>query len=314
MKYKILKSASISFAAIIMLVMSGCLKKNDATFTDFTTTKDFVILQNAGLSNFGATAFNRGSDTVRLLVRVDLASASNSSSPTTVTLGVDNAAITSYNAANPNAGYVVLPSANFKLLSNTLTIPAGQHYAETTLEVYTKGLNPATSYMAPISIVDASGKSLSSNLNTILFHTIGNPLAGVYKRDFYRYNGTVDTTGAPNSTVTIGTVLSVSPTGPTTLLFPDQYMQTFVDPPNGISLSFTNNNGLLSNFTAFLDAATKANLAAGGFKINIAPVLVKAIIVGNAANGYAGSTFRFYMSLINSGGNTRTLIDNFVKQ
>jgi hypothetical protein len=47
--------------------------------------------------------------------------------------------------------------------------------------------------MAPISIVDASGKGLSANLNTVYFHTIGNPLAGQYSYDFYRWN-VADTT------------------------------------------------------------------------------------------------------------------------
>jgi len=313
MTYKFLKTAIFSLSALALIVISSCTKSLPNR-TDFSQTSDFVILQSGGLTNFGGVAFNRGSDTVNLTVRVDLASATNSSSPTIVKIGVDNAAITSYNAANPNPGYIALPAANFKLLSSTLTIPAGEHYAETTLQVYTQGLNPATSYMTPISIVDASGKSLSSNLNTIYFHTIGNPLAGVYIRDFYRRNGTVDTTAAPNSTVTLGQVLSVSPTGPTTLLFPDSYMTTFVDPPNGISLDFTNNAGVLGNFTASLNATTKANLAAGGFTINVAPVLVNATIRGNAANGYAGSTFRFYMSLINSSGGIRTLIDSFTKQ
>jgi hypothetical protein len=315
MTYKFLKTAIFSVSALALIVISSCTKSLPGR-TDFTQTSDFVILQNGGLTNFGAVAYNRGSDTVLLTVRVDLASATNPAAPVTVNLVLDNAAITTYNTTHPAPApqYVAIPAGNFKLLTTTLTIPAGQHYAETTLQVYTKGLNPATSYMTAISITDASGKSLSSNLNTLYFHTIGNPLAGVYIRDFYRRNSTTDTTGAPNSTVTLGEVLSVSPTGPTTLLFPESYMTTFVDPPNGISLDFTNNGGVLSNFTASLNTATLTNLANGGFTIGVAPVLVNATLRGNAANGYAGSTFRFYMSLVNSSGGIRTLIDSFTKQ
>jgi hypothetical protein len=272
-----------------------------------------VLLQNAGYANFSATSFNRGSDTVRFTIRVDVASATVPTSPTTVKIAVDPNAINTYNAANPQPGYIAVPAANFKLLSNTLTVPAGSHYAETTLEIYTKGLDPALSYMVPISITDASGKTLSSNQNTAFFHSIGNPLAGVYKWDFHRYNGT-DTTAALGGGSFNGQLVSVSPTGPTSLNLPESYMQTFVDPGAGITLSFTNNAGVFSNFTVSLTDALKAEIAAGGFTIATAPVLLGYNIVGNSSTKYAGSTFRTYMVLINSSGGTRSLIDNFVKQ
>ena len=112
-----------------------------------------------------------------------MASVSNPSSPLTVRIAVDPVAITIYNAAN-SSNDVALPASNFLLLTTTSTLPGGQHYAQTTLQVYTKGLDPATSYMTPISITDASGKQLSSNLNTLYFYTIGNPLAGSYQWDY----------------------------------------------------------------------------------------------------------------------------------
>ena len=310
MNYKFL---SVLTSGFLLLMMAGCVKPNDATFTDFSTTGDVVILQSAGLSNFGAASFNRGSDTVRFTVRVDLASASLPSSATTVGIAVDNAAITSYNTANPSPGYIVLPSANYKLLNSSLTIPAGQHYAETTLEIYTKGLDPSVSYMLPVSIQNAGGKKLSSNLNTVYYHSIGNPLAGTYTWDFTRFNSP-DTTAAPGAGSFTGQTVSVSPLGATTLLLPESYMQTFVSSSAGISLSFTNNAGVLSNFSVSLSDQVKADIAAGGFTLATAPVLVGYNIVGNASTKYKGSTFRTYMVLINSSGGTRSLIDNFVKQ
>ena len=315
MTYKFLKTSIFSVSAIVMLVISSCTKPREGR-TDFSNTSGGVVLFNGGLSNFALTAYTRGSDTVNLVVRVDLASDGNPSSPTPVTIAIDNAAIATYNAANPQPGYVSLPAANVKLLTTTLTIPAGEHYATTTLQIYTKGLDPAVSYMTPISITDASGKNLSSNLNTIYYHTIGNPLAGPYNWTFRRWSGTSDTTMPNNSTTFIDRPTSISPIGPTQLGFPESYINTFVDPAAVITLEFTNNAGVLSNFTGFLAQKyqDEVNDPAGfGGTLVTSSVLVGYQLVGNASTKYAGSTFRFYTSLKNSAGGIRTLIDNFVK-
>lgn len=312
MNYKFLKLSL--YIGAVLSIFAACVKPHDATFTDFSKTGDLVIMQNAGLSNYTATSFSRGSDTIKLTVRVDLASKEIPTSPTTVKLAVDNAAITSYNAANPQPGYVILPSANFKLVSNTLTIPAGSHYAETILEVYTKGLDPAVSYMVPISITDAGGKALSSNANTAYWHSIGNPLAGTYNWSFYRWNGTTDTTTPPNSTVFTDQPTAISPLGPSTLLFPESYINTFVDPSDGITLNFTNTNGTFSNFVATFSNTLKDEITAGGFTLVKGPLLVGYSIVGDASTKYKGSHFRFYTELLNSTPAKRTVIDDFVKQ
>ncbi|HWJ92086.1 MAG TPA: hypothetical protein VNR87_13290, partial [Flavisolibacter sp.] len=149
--------------------------------------------------------------------------------------------------------------------------------------------------------------------NTVYYHSIGNPLAGTYTWDFTRFNSP-DTTAAPGAGSFTGQTVSVSPLGATTLLLPESYMQTFVSSSAGISLSFTNNAGVLSNFSVSLSDQVKADIAAGGFTLATAPVLVGYNIVGNASTKYKGSTFRTYMVLINSSGGTRSLIDNFVKQ
>lgn len=316
MTYKFLKTAIFSISALAMIVISSCTKPLPGR-TDFTTVnQEFVILQKSGFANFATTAYNRGSDTVNLDVIVDLASSANPSASTTVNIKYDPAAIATYNTANPLPGYVALPAANFKLLATMLTIPAGQHYAQTTLQIYTKGLDPAVNYMTPISLVDASGKLLSSNLNTTFYHTIGNPLAGPYSWDFYRRNGTSDTSAAPNSTVTLGQLVNISPSGPTTLLFPEGYLNVFVDASPLISLSFTNTGGVFSNFTGFLEDKIKNEItdpAGFGGSIITSTVLVGYNIVGNAGTKYAGSSFRFYTSIKNSGGGIRTLVDNFTK-
>lgn len=314
MNIKRIKRLTFAIPVALLFLLTGCLKEHDG-FIDFTQTQDFVILTGAGLSNFKASNVIMASDTVRKTITVDLASANNDNGPVTVTVGLDpNAAsiITSYNTAN-SADYQLMPSNAYKLTSTQVTVPAGQHYATTTLEIYQSKLDPAISYMVPISITNGGGKNLSSNQNTIYYNVVGNPLGGNYTQNFYRFNGTTDTTGAPSSGYEGHTSL-VIPVTKTSVLLPEDYLKTFVGSTAGVTLSFTNTNGTLSNFSVSLDAATTQGLKDGGFTVTTPPKLVSYQIVGNASTKYAGSTFRIYMSLINSSGATRTVIDNFVKQ
>ena len=253
----------------------------------------------------------------RLLTRlkkitVDLASKDNSNGELAVTVGVDAAAITAYNAAN-GTKFQPFPTGSYKLTSSKITVPAGQHYGSTTLEIYQNKLDPTVSYMIPISITDGGGKQLSSNQNTIYYNVIGNPLAGLYTWDFSRFNS-ADTTGALGAGSFTGQTTSPVPSSATTLILPDSYLQTFADPAAGVALSFTDNSGTLSNFSVAFDQFTKDALSAASFSIAVNPKLVSYTLKGNAANHYAGSTFRIYFSLINSTGGTRTMVDNYVKQ
>jgi len=215
MLYRILNIKTVISSALLLVLMSGCVKPNDATFTDFSQISDLVILRNAGISNFKASNIQVNTtspDTLKYTVTVDLAAANASSSPVTVTLGVDDSKRTAYNAAN-GTNYQPFASNMYKLQNTTVTIPAGQHYASTTLEVYQNKFDPSKSFMLPLSITDASGKGLSSNQNTIYFNVIGNPLAGPYTvvGTRYNYNGTINYTGGPIPPGYVSTATSPSP-------------------------------------------------------------------------------------------------------
>lgn len=314
MNTKFLNKAIISIPAFLLILLGGCVKTHDG-FVDFTKTSDFVILTGAGTGNFKASNIlvnTSSTDTLKKTITVNLASKDNSNGEVAVTVGVDAAAIAAYNAAN-GTKYQPFPAGSYKLTNTKVTVPAGQHYGTTTLEIYQNKLDPTVSYMIPISITDGGGKQLSSNQNTIYYNVIGNPLAGLYTWDFSRFNS-ADTSGALGAGSFTGQTTSPVPSGPTTLILPDSYLQTFADPAAGVALSFTDNAGTLSNFSVAFDQFTKDALAAASFSIAVNPKLVSYTIKGNAANHYAGSTFRIYFSLINSTGGTRTLIDNYVKQ
>jgi len=317
MKYSLIKLKVLLVVSFLMMVTS-CVKER-AGFTDLTQTSDMVILTGAGTANFKASNIlvnTSSTDTVKKTVMAVLASNNSSNGSVTVTLGVDNAAIAAYNAAN-GTNFQAFPANAFKFVSNTITINGGlEHTGTTTVWIFQNKLDPTVSYMLPVAITDGGGKGLSSNQNIIYYNIIGNLLAGNYKQDFFRWNSTgavpADTTTAPNSTVFTDEPIVVGPISATTVLLPEDYLETFVGV--GVNLSFTNTNGVVSNPVVSLDAASQAAIAAGGFTFLTQPKLVGYTLVGNASTKYAGSIFRIYMVIVNSGGNARTTINNFVKQ
>lgn len=304
----------ITATFVLLATLNSCVKDRNPSATDFSHLQDHLDIVNSGLTNFGTASvgFNNGDTTTETLI-VNLASVNLPSSPVSVTLGVDSSKIAIYNAAN-GTSYVPLPSNSYSIGSTSLTIPAGQQYAQTTVKFYNTHLDPSVSYMLPISITGGSGKLLTGNLNTMYYHIIGNPLAGIYLQDFSRWNGTTDTTTAPNSTVFTGQSVVVSPISGNSLLLPESYIQTFVGATAGATLSFTNNSGTLSDFAVSLDDGTKAGLTAGGFSVVTPPTLVAFKLVGDQSTHYAGTTIRIFTVLKNSTPAIRTLIDQFVKQ
>ncbi len=301
---------------LLLSTMNSCVKNRNDLETDFSKLQDFVILQSAGLGNFASAGFQvtpDSPDTQRFDIIVTLASKNVAQSDIKVTLGVTDPNRTDYNAANGTT-YQPFTASMYRIVTPVVTIPKGQNYATATVEVYSKnGFDPTVSYLLPVSIIDASGKNLSSNQNTKYYHVIGNPLAGNYTWNFTRFNSS-DTNSAQNASSFVGHTVNIGAASASSLLLPDSYLQTFVGATAGVTLSFTNNNGVFSNFQVAFDAGTKSGLASGGFTVLVNPILVGYNIVGTAATKYAGSSFRTYFSLLNSSGGTRTLIDNFVKQ
>jgi BT_3987-like, N-terminal domain len=188
MKIKLNKWIGLLAGIVLLGNLSSCIKdKGFANETDFSQLQDHVLLVNGGPVGFSASNIAFQGDTATATVTVDLASVNLPASPVSVTIAVDNAQIAIYNAAN-GKDFQPMADSDFSLAATTLTIPAGQQYASTTVSFYAAGLDPGLSYMLPISITDASGKLLSSNQNTQYFNIIGNPLAGNYSDVGYLYH------------------------------------------------------------------------------------------------------------------------------
>ena len=276
MKYKFLKLSSFLTSAFLMMLVSSCVKENKLTFTDFSQVNDLVILQNSGLSNFSASAVVIGPatpDTLDLDIFAALASVNAVGSDIKVTIAVDDTKRTDYNAAN-GTSYLPFTSDMFKLLTGTVTIPAGQHYAKGTLELYSQQFDPTQSYMLPISITDASGKSLTSNQNTIYFHLIGNPLAGPYNvaGTRYNYSGSIGYAGGPIPAGYVSTAASptpkfAAPLSPTVIALDYanlggngyQYVVTYNSTTNQITVAANSTlAAAVSNFTVFVQTYNPA--------------------------------------------------------
>ncbi|MEP6711793.1 MAG: DUF1735 domain-containing protein [Ferruginibacter sp.] len=196
MKIKINKWIGLTGIFVLLVSLSSCVKDRNELGTDFSNLQDHVLLISGGLANFTSANIRFNNDTANLTLTANLASVNLPTSPVKVTIAIDSAKIATYNTAN-NKNYQLLPAAAYKLTTTILTIPSGQQYASTTIEFYKGILDPSVSYLLPISIMDASGKALSSNQNTIYYNVIGNVLAGSYSvvGTRYNYSGVIGYTG-----------------------------------------------------------------------------------------------------------------------
>jgi hypothetical protein len=321
---KILKYSYFFAGFVLFAGMNACVKDRNDLATDFTNLQPLLEIRDnisgigndAGLANFSRATLDFSGDTTDTHIQsfyVNLASVNVLNNDVSVTVGVDQAALDAYNAdVSHTTKFEMMPDSIYTILNTTVTIAAGERVALVSVQLTPGKIDPSRSYMLPISITDAGDITISGNYGTIYYHIIGNPLAGNYLQDFYRWNDVPDTTGPPNSTVFEGEPTLVNPESPTVVFLPESYLQTFTG--GGISLSFTNDGGVLSDFSVYFNDATLQGLSDGGFTVLTAPKLVYYEIVGDASTHYAGSIFRVYWEALNSSGGNRKLVDQFVKQ
>lgn len=308
-------SLFLSSALVAGLFYTGCVKDRNVG-PDFSNTGSVLELRTpvsniAGLAYFGNAVIGTLPDTTQFYV--NLASAYPIDQDIDVTIGVDAARVDAYNADPNNANkYQLLPDSLYTLLKTSGTIKSGQRIDSFQVAFYKDKIDPTINYMLPIAILDGDGVLVSQNQGVIWFHAIGNPLAGFYNQSFYRWNDVPDTTGPPNSTVFENVPVAVNPENATTLFFPESYLD--INLLGGVSLSFTNTAGVITDPKVFLNAETTKALADVGFLILNGPILLSYEIKGDASNGYSGTYFRMYLEVLNNTGGNRKLIDLFVKQ
>jgi hypothetical protein len=115
-----------------------------------------------------------------------------------ITVGVNVAALTAYNATVPAGGikYTLAPTTIYSLPSTKAVLKKGNTMSEPfIIEFKPNMLDLAVSYMLPLSITAISGApgdvAKAPGTGTTYLHIIGNPLAGNYNAQGYFYHPSV---------------------------------------------------------------------------------------------------------------------------
>lgn len=286
---------------------TGCLK--DTANTDFSNvgtlaeiSSGSTVSDNSPIS--GLDYFTKSTlplftsdepDTITF--NVNIASEFPPNKDVTVTVGIDDAKRTAYNALG-KVQFKAQPDSTFTFPVTTATIKAGSRLATFKVVYYPAKIDPTESYMLPISITDASGIKISGNLSTVYFHIVGNPIAGTYAWHFERRNH-ADASGDPEGG-SFDDVVTFVPVSPTTIAVPTGYYNQ----PNYL-VSFTNTNGVLSDFHVVIDPdQIKPYFNDNGITLQDGPNILDA----NPTTGH----YKFQYLVTNSSG-ARYLIDEYTK-
>lgn len=305
-----MKRISIAITSLLALSLASCLK--DKPNTDFTGTQSQYVAEittssvngtpnapSSGIQYFaGATlSFIGAPDVDTVWFTVNIASDYPPKKDIPITLGIDNAALASYNAGGPPTTFALFPDTTFVMSTKTGTIKAGQRLDTFYVLFNSTKIDPTQSYMLPLSITAAPGATISGNMGTIYLHVIGNPLAGSYTWDFTRWNNS-DSTG-PNS----GHSVSPQPFVPVTATQVEVHSGYFQQVR--YEISFDNNGGTLSNFDIEFNKADIQKTIDNGVTINESKPI---IIVLDPVNKY----FEFMYHATTASG-PRTVIDKYYK-
>ena len=280
-----MKKILITIPVFCLIVLSGCLKdKPNVDFSNLGYIAEISTASNnptlnapsSGYANFPAATlfFASAPNPYTVMFTVNIASDYPPTKDVPVTVGVDQAALAKYNADtvtnSSRIQYEIFPDSTFSFPVTSGTIKAGQRLDTFYVTFNTSMIDPTHSYMLPISIVTATGTTISGNLSTIYFHAIGNPLAGNYVWDFTRYSAPSNAGSPDGNSFTGGTAVFI-PDNPTTVEVGSGY---YIHPRYVIS--FKNTNGVLSNFSVVLNPADVASMTAGGVTVTDGPNIIKA--------------------------------------
>jgi hypothetical protein len=175
----------VSFLAVV-LVLNSCLKDNvGMDWTSSLKGKMYAEVWKGGLQSL---ALRPVPDAVTFKFLVNIASDQPPTQDITLTLAVNDDARVKYNAANKTS-YKLYPFIT--VLTPTITIEKGTRNAYAYVSVKNADqLNACDQFMAPISIVDATGGVIPAdpinNGSRLMSLPISNPWAGDYDVVGYR--------------------------------------------------------------------------------------------------------------------------------
>lgn len=157
----------------MVLFLSSCLK--DTAPVDFSTVGTVIEIlppNGGGLENFDAAAleFTPGDSIDSADIDLNIASPNPLTKNLTITLDVDDALRTAYNASH-NTSFEAMPDSAYSFPVKAATIPAGARLDTVRVIFYPDKIDAARDYMLPVSIKDAQGETISGNFGSIYFHT-----------------------------------------------------------------------------------------------------------------------------------------------
>lgn len=284
------------FSLVVSIVGSSCLKSVSGN-TDFSSLKPTVIIPEGGMSNFGLDAllFPPTDAVDTTFFHLNYAATDVAPKDEAITLAVDTKALDAYNALG-GAQYEKFPDSIFSFTSTSINIKKGNNYSDNIpLVLFPGKIDLTKNYMLPISITTVpAGSTISGNYTTIYYHLVGNPIAGVYNREWVRYNNAAGT-GAP---------------------FRDRFADVVIAPIDGTTvqapsgsaglvyvITFDQNGSTLSNFQV---SFTSASVAASGVAITGGPTVV-------SANPITG-VYKFNFTYDNLAGGLRNITDTYTKK
>ena len=285
----------LSMAIMLLLIstlLNSCIKSRDGR-TDFSALRPVILIPEGGLSAFSSQALLfSGSDLAdTAFFYVNYAATNVAVTDQTITLAIDQAALTSYNATNATQ-YSLFPDSIFTFTSKEIKIKKGNNYSDQIpLIVFPVKIDPSKNYMLPISIKGVpSGSTTSANFGTIFYHFIGNPIAGNYTQQWIRYNNAAGT-GTPAYNTT--NAATFAPLSPTSISVASGTGTVYI-------LNFTNTNGVISDFQLSIDPASVGNLT-----ITSGPTIKN-------YDAMAGK-YEFNFTYNNAAGAARNITDKFSK-
>lgn len=185
MKTKLFKNIYVFALGGLVLALSSCLKSND-TYIDFSKVGTLIELPlaayapNADGDKIEFLSFVSTLATAELPVIVNVASPKPLGNSLDVTLKVDDAALTAYNAAHATK-YILLPSNAYSIASLKVTIPSGERMAALNINLKPSMITDfSKQYVLPITIADAGGQTISQYKTVYYVVGVKNQYDGKY--------------------------------------------------------------------------------------------------------------------------------------
>lgn len=194
MKKTLIRNYSMLLGLTAMLGFSSCLK--DSNYVDFAGVGTTVEIPMSGVSNFSKGSLTESTDAIVKQFAVNVASPKPLSSDLTVTIAVDPAALTAYNASQTAVAFEPFPAGSYVIDKTSIVVPANTRTQVVKVTFDKTKLDPAKSYLLAISITDAGGQTINGNYHTKYYSIIGNDFAGLYDWHYERRNN-ADGSGAP---------------------------------------------------------------------------------------------------------------------